>query len=143
MALYAIAQLTTGTAAASAAIELRASASDRLEVREIGLTLNAATATTLGLGRPGAIGVTPTSPLTLVAQDTAASAATAQTALAWGTGPTIPGTFLRRAAFPATIGAGIIWSFGPGELVIPASGSLIVWNIVLGSALNCWFVVDE
>lgn len=143
MALYSLATLTTNVTTAAATSELRTAASPRVAVREVGITLNAATATTIGLGRPAAIGITPTSPVTLLAQDPADSAATSTHALAWGTGPTVPANFFRRVALPATIGAGIIWTFGPRELVIAVSAAMVLWNILGGSALNIWWTVEE
>lgn len=143
MAMYSLGVLTTNVTTAAACAELRTSSTDRVQVREIGITLNAATLTTIGLGRPAAIGVTPTSPVTLLQQDPADAAATSTHALAWGTGPTVPTNFLRRAAFPATIGAGIIWTFGPRELIIAVSASLVLWNILGGAALNAYWVVEE
>lgn len=143
MAFYALGVLTTGTANATAACELRTTSTDRVSVREVGLTLAAATASIIGLGRPAAIGVTPTTPVTLLAQDPADAAATSTSALAWGTGPTVPTNFLRRVATSGTIGVGIIWTFGPRELVIAVSSSLVIWNLQLNSALNVYWVVEE
>lgn len=142
MALYSLANLTTNVTTANAALELIAASTDRVKVMEIGITQNAATATTIGLGRPAAVGITPTSPIALLSEENTTDVATSKTALAWGTGPTAPTNFMRRIAFPATLGAGIVWSWKNG-LVIPVSGSLVLWNIVGGSALNVWIVVDE
>jgi hypothetical protein len=144
MALYTHAARTSNVTTGAACWELRSSATDRVRVREIGITLAAATASSFGLGRPAAIGVTPTSPVTVVAEDTGEPTGTAQTALAWGTGPTIPAVFLRRIGFPATIGSGIIWSWwnGPG-LLIPVSSSLILWNLATNGVSDVYVVLDE
>lgn len=143
MARYHLGTRTSSGTSATAAWELRSAATDRLEIREIGWFLVAATATTIGLGRPAAIGVTPTTPVTVLAGDSAAPAGTGTVAVAWGTGPTVPTNFLRRAALPAAIGNGMIWTFGPGELVVPVSSSLILWNLGTNSVLDVYVSIDE
>jgi len=142
MAVYSLANLTIGTASGAAAIELRTTATDRVSVTEIGAFLNAATASIIGIGRPAAIGITPTTPITWLAEDPASPAGTAQTALAWATGPTVPANFFRRVNVPATIGAGFVLTF-PRGLVIAVSSGLVLWNLQLNSALNCHFTGDE
>lgn len=142
MAVYSLANLTTGTGTGAAALELRTTSTDRVYVREIGAFLNAATASIFGLGRPAAIGVTPTSPITWLAEDPADAAGTAQTALAWGTGPTAPTNFFRRINLPATIGAGFILLF-PRGLVIAVSSSIVLWNLSAVSAVNAHVMGDE
>ena len=102
----------------------------------------AATASVFGLGRPAAMGITPTTPVTLLAEDTGDPVATVKTALAWATKPTVPTAFLRRVSLPATIGAGMIWTF-PFGLIIPISFSIVVWNITAVSLADIWVVVDE
>ena len=125
--------------------ELRAGATRRVFVRELGVALGAATASILGLGRPAAVGVTPTSPKTFLAEDPADVAAAVASAIAWGTAPTLPSADpLRRIGLPATIGAGMIWQFGESGLVIPAGGSLILYNLAASAAaLDIYAVVDE
>lgn len=129
---------------AAAAWEIRTAATPgRARLMEIGFTLAAATATTIGLGRPAAIGITPTTPVDFLPEDPNDVIATGviQSALAWGTGPTVPTAFLRRIALPATIGTGVIWTF-PEGIVIPVSSSIVVWNIAANSVLDCYAVVD-
>lgn len=142
MAVYSLANLTTNVTAANAALELRTAATDRAALLELGLTLNAATASIYGVGRPAAIGVTPTSPITWLAEDPGSPAGSAQTALAWGTGPTVPANFFRRVNLPATIGAGIILVF-PRGLIIAISSSVVLWNIGTDSAVNAHVAGDE
>lgn len=142
MPFYALGILTTATAT-GAACELRTASTARVAVRECHITLNAATASVIGLGRPAAIGVTPTSPVTVLQQDPADANGTATSALAWGTAPTAPTNFLRRFSAAGTIGTGIIWTFGPRELVIAVSASLVLWNFQTNSAFNVSWVVEE
>lgn len=142
MAIYSLANRTTRGTAATAAFEIRTAATDRPKILEIGISLAAATSSTFGLGRPQAIGVTPTSPITVMAEDTGDPVGTVTTAVAWGTGPTVPVNFFRRITLPATIGAGIIWTF-PRGLVIPVSSSIVIWNIGTNSVADIWIVIDE
>lgn len=144
MALYSLGINTTAAASAAAYAELRSS-TQRMYLREIGFFCNAATSSSVGLGRPAAIGVTPTSPITGLQVDSADAAPGGTTAIAWGTAPTVPANFLRRVVLPATIGAGLIWTFNRGELVIPASNSLVLWNFGASTAsvLAAYFVWEE
>src|SRR5271165_2506957 len=119
MAIYSIANLTTGVTTGTAGLELRSASTGRLKVVEIGIWLNAATQSTIGVGRPAAIGITPTTPINGQAEDPGeVSTGAGNTALAWGTAPTVPTQFFRRINFPATIGAGVIVTF-PRGLVVP------------------------
>ena len=142
MAIYSLANLTTAGTTGAAALELRTAASDRAALMEMAATLNAATASTYSIGRPAAIGVTPTSPITVLAEDSGSPAGTAQTALAWGTGPTAPTNFFRRWNLPATIGAGFSFVF-PRGLIIAVSSSIVLWNSATNGVVNCHVVVDE
>lgn len=142
MAVYSLANLTTNVTIANANLEVRTAASDRAYLTELGTFLNAATASTLGIGRPAAIGITPTTPITWLAEDPGNPAGTTQTALAWGTGPTVPANFFRRVNLPATIGAGVIFTF-PKGLVIAISSSIVQWNITATSACNTHVVGEE
>lgn len=122
--------------------ELRgATSGGRTRVFEIGVFNEAATAGVILLGRAAAIGVTPTTPITLLGDDTG-DTPVEQTASAWATAPTTPTNPLRRFAYAAAIGAGIVWTWQFG-LYIPLSGSLILYNSGTGSAaLGGYFVID-
>lgn len=142
MAIYSLGNRTSSGTAATAALELRTAATDRAALMELDVFMGAATASIFGLGRPQAIGITPTSPVTLLAEETSDPAATTQTALAWGTGPTVPLNFFRRINLPATIGAGIIYTF-PRGITIPISSSIVLWNIGTDGVADVNVVVDE
>jgi hypothetical protein len=134
---YSVADRSASLTAAARLAELRTAAGDRAYIREIGVSVGVAGASpTIGLIRPNAIGVTPTSPKTAQANDPGQPAGTATSAVAWGTAPTLPGTpiYLRRVTLPATLGAGWIWTFGYGELVVPVSSSLLLDLIALSAA---------
>jgi hypothetical protein len=142
MAIYSISQRTSATAAASASWEIRTTATDRAEVLELGLSQVTAVAGVYGLGRPAAIGITPTSPQTVLAEEPAGPAGTVTVCVAWGTGPTVPANFFRRVSCPATIGAGVIWTF-PRALIIAASSSIIIWIIATAPVCDVWVVLNE
>lgn len=143
MAIYSLARRAVLTTTGAANEEVRTAATDKPYVMEIGIFLAAATASTYGIGRPAAIGVTPTTPVTVLAEDPADPAGTVVTALAWGTPPTAPVDFFRRISLPTTIGAGVIWSF-PRGLRIAVSSSIVFWNLATNSAaVDNHIVVDE
>jgi hypothetical protein len=143
MALYALSQRTTATAAASASWEVRSTSANKPKVMELGISQNTAVAGVYGIGRPAAIGVTPTSPQTFVDEgDGNAPAGNTTAAVAWGTGPTVPANFNRRVSCPATIGAGILFTF-PRGLVLAISNSIVVWIIATAPVCDVWAVVDE
>lgn len=142
MAIYSIANRTTSTTSAAATLEIIAASGAGFRLLEIGIIINAATASVFGLGAPAAKGITPTSPVTLLAEDAGNTTAGNTTALAWGTGPTVPANFYRRVSLPATIGSGVIWTF-PRGLVVLKNTSLVLWNIATNSVADVWCVVDE
>jgi hypothetical protein len=142
VALVSLAQRTSNITTAAACWEIRTTASGKVNVQEIGISLVTAAATVIGIGTPAAIGVTPTSPQTFLREDTADQTAVTTAAVAWATGPTVPANFFRRWSFPATIGSGIIFTF-PQGLVIPVSSSLVLWNILGGATLDVYATVDE
>ena len=146
MAQYELGINTTVTTTAAAAAELRAASGTPIRLRELGLTLAVATASTYGIGRPAAIGITPTSPKTVLPSNPSDPAGTATTAVAWGTGPTVPAEFLRRITLPATVGAGVIWTWELGRFIIgpgnAAAGvaSIVVWNLATNANnMNLYF----
>jgi hypothetical protein len=145
MAIYSIANRTSATANAAAAQETIAGSNLGYRLLEFGLSINAASASVFGIGRPAATGITPTSPQTVLAEDGGNTAAgNTTTALAWGTGPTVPANFFRRVSLPATIGAGIIWTFPRGIIVLKTL-STVLWNPGGGSnsVADSWVVLDE
>src|SRR5260221_589782 len=96
---------TTNVTTGNACVEIIAGSTAVSRVTEISFCLAGATASVYGIGFPAAIGITPTSPVTMVRHDQRDNAATTAVALAWGTGPTIPAAFLYRINMPATVGA--------------------------------------
>lgn len=144
MAIYSQGQNTTVVSSAAPAFDMKASATNSPRLMEIGINLGAATASTYGLGRPGNDGsVAQTSGLAVLAENPGDPAGNTTTAVAWGTAPTVPTTFFRRVYLPATIGAGVIWTF-PRGLIMIASRGLVLWNIAASAAnTHIWAVLDE
>src|SRR3954447_13656227 len=105
MALVSLAQRTSNITTAAACWEIRTTASGKVAVQELGISLVTAAATVIGIGTPQAIGVTPTSPVTFLREDPTDQTPVTTAAVAWATGPTVPLNFFRRWSFPATIGS--------------------------------------
>jgi hypothetical protein len=140
MAAYELGFLTTTVASGSNGFEFRAGA-DPAYIYEIGLSLAAATATTVGLGRPAntvGVGGTLTVGQGNVSDDAASTAGVVLSG--WTTVPTVPAQFLRRFAAPAAVGNGWIWQW-PQGLRVKQATSVVLWNLAANSALNgyvCW-----
>lgn len=110
---------------------------------EMGFSNVAATASVFGVGRPAAIGITPTSPQTFVDEsDGNGGTSTVTAAVAWGTGPTVPANFNRRIALAASVGAGTIFTF-PRGFGLPVSSSLVLWVIATASVVDVYGSENE
>lgn len=143
MAYFSLAQRTSVTTAGQALWEIRASSATKPRLVELGLSQNTGIAGIYGVGRPQAIGITPTTPQTFVNESDASNAApTTTAAVAWGTGPTIPAVFLRKMDFNTSGGAGFIFVW-PRGLEIPVSSSIVIWNIIATAVCDVWAVVEE
>lgn len=103
------------------------------EIREIGIFNQSGVAAQVGIGRPAAIGVTPGTLVTVQADNsTDVIAGNTTIAGSWATAPTAPSTFMRRADLQAVQGAGVIWTWLPGEFVLwsgSAVSTLVIWQI--------------
>jgi len=143
MAISSLAQRTTTfTATTTATVEWRTAAAGRCKVLEVSyINSSAATATSIGLGRPQAIGITPVNVL-FQRDDPADPASVTNGSLSWATSPTVPLIYHRRWGCAATIGVGVVWTF-PRGLVIPISSSLVIWNIATTTASDVNCIVDE
>ena len=142
MAISSLAQRTTTfTTTTTANVEWRTPASVRPKVLEVSYISAGATAQSIGLGRPQAIGITPVN-VAFQNDDPADVASVMNGSLSWGTSPTVPLIYHRRWNGAATIGVGVVWTF-PRGLVIPISSSLVLWNITttVASDVNC--ICDE
>lgn len=143
MSIYSMADRTSNITINNAIMELIAGASNGYDLMEVGLTLNNAVASVFGFGQPAAIGITPTSPKTVLAENTeTSSAGVSTTAVAWGTSPTNPTNYQRRLSLPASIGAAVILTF-PRRFRIAKAKTLTLNNIIAGGVADVWWVVDE
>jgi hypothetical protein len=142
MPYYSLGIRTTASQTTRACFELRADPLIDITLREIGVTLVAATASVFGLGRPQAKGITPGSPVALIPNEPGGGLSQAVAALSWGTGPTVPTQFIRRVSLPGTIGASVVWRFEKG-FVISKAQSLVLWNISAVALADLWVTIDE
>ena len=143
MAFYSLAQRTTAMATNTPSWEIRSASTNKPKIIEMGLVQVTAVAGQFGIGRPGAIGVTPTTPQTFVTEDAAGAPAALTTgALAWGTAPTQPTFFDRKVSLNGAVGAAIIWTW-PRGFDIQVSSSVIIWIISTAPVCDVWAVVDE
>jgi hypothetical protein len=146
MAIYTMSDRTSNITTAAACFEIRTASTQRAIIKSVTISLVTAAATVIGVGRPAAIGVTPTSPKTVLPYDTGAPTGNTTTAVAWATGPTVPANFLGRFSFPATIGSGVMIPYeyrDTNGIIIPVSSSLVLWNILGGATLDVTVVLDE
>lgn len=142
MAIYSLATNTTVTTITAACFDVKAAATNRPAIMELSVNLGAATASVYGFGRAGNT-PTQTSPVLVQAEDPGDPAGVTGCAVAWSVAPTVPTQFARRVSLPATIGAGIIWTF-PRGFVLAVGTSAVLWNITANSAsTNIHVVVDE
>lgn len=143
MARYGIGVTKTTGAAAGLLVQLRAGAGRDLRVFEIGVFATTAVAGEVGLIRPSAVGATFTSSGVGAAEDNAAGAGVAVVDTAATTAPTIGTNYMRRIQLPASVGAGVIWTF-PIGINIPVSGSLALWQISAAAVgYDCYFTFEE
>jgi hypothetical protein len=101
----------------------------RLMHSEITAWAQQANAATFGLGRPGTVGVDPTSPVTVVPSNPSDPAGKTTMCTAWTTtDPTAPSAYFRTwtVSVVADYAPSIHWYF-PRGLCIPASGNLVYW----------------
>lgn len=142
MSLASVAIRTTNVTISNAAAEIRTTAAVKARMLELSIIQSAATAQSLGLGRPAAIGVTPSTTATYQRDDSADPACVTVLASAWTTSPTAPTTYHRRWNSAATVGVGIVWTF-PRGIIIPVSSAVVVFNITAGAAVDLNSVIDE
>lgn len=136
-AYYSLADRSASLTAAGRLGEIRTGSGQRMYIREIGVSVGVAgAAPTVGLIRVNVLGVTPTAAKAAQAEDPAQPASAVTSAVAWGTAPTLPATpiYFRRVGLPATIGAGWVWTWNPGEELVVAVSSAILIDLVAISA---------
>lgn len=142
MSLASVAIRTSNLTITQGSAEMRTTAAVKARLLELSLVQATATAQSIGLGRPAAIGVTPGTTSTFQRDDSADPACVTTIAATWGTSPTAPTTYHRRWNSAATIGVGIVWTF-PRGIIIPVSSSLVVFNITAAVAMDLSACIDE
>jgi hypothetical protein len=148
MATYSVGYATVAAAAGAPYTEIIAGAGRPIFICEMGIFLNAATASSVGLIRSLAIGVTPAGAFVAKPEDPLNTAtALGVNATTWGTAPTITAnTYMRQIIFPAQIGAGVVWTWPVGkELRVSPALSILLWNFGggAGSILNIYYKFEE
>lgn len=144
MARYGVGFTKAAPAAGTFISQLRTTSTKDVRIWEVGVSNSTAVASSVGLIRSLTVGATFTT-VTPVTEDPSAGAATALCDTAITTAPTITAnTFLRKIVLPATIGAGIIWTF-PNGLIVPVSAGIMLWNFggATAAALEGYWVYDE
>jgi hypothetical protein len=141
MARFSLGVRTSNTSAGAATVEIiNSSNTKEAFIKAVSVTTNTAAAFVVGFGRPAAAGITPTSPVALL-DEMGLATGLVTTALAWGTGPTVPAAFLRRFGGTNVVGSGTIWQFlGKGFRLAPL-GTAVLWTI--SSTSNVFDVIVE
>lgn len=129
----------SGTAAA-AALEIIAGLTG-FWLRRVEVSLVAATASVYGFGRPAAKGITPTAPVAFPLEGVGPTTVSASTAVAWGTGPTVPTSFYRQNSMTGAIGQTLVWVFD--GVWIPIGASIVLWNTGTNSIADVNITIDE
>lgn len=130
MARYSASVTKTTSASAAWQLQIRQSSAARsLRLLELGIWTTTAVAGTYTLERSNSVGATFTSTAGK-AEDPLSSAGGGVIDTAITTAPTREATPIpfRQVVFPATIGSGVIWTFGTDGLIVPASGGLLIWQ---------------
>lgn len=128
MPVYSVGAATVAPLTGAPYATMHTGASYKARITEIGIACNAATASSVGLIRPSNTPVATTS-LLGQAEDTTDPASTVNFDTAWSTVPTIGTNYLRRFGLPATVGAGLIWTWPADKpLVLAVSSWLVFWN---------------
>jgi hypothetical protein len=130
MARYSVTSTKAGINTANSVMwQLRAAASQRVQLLELGIAVAVAPTTNpqFRLNRSTAIG-TSTATVAPQAEDPANAAAVTLLDTTWSTPPTLAAIDLRSFPVPASIGAGIVWTWYDQAFVIPQSGGLSIVN---------------
>jgi hypothetical protein len=142
MSLASASVRTSNVTISNANVELRTTAGVVARVLEHSVIQLTGTASSYGLGRPAALGITPGTITTFVRDNSNDPACVTTLNLTWGTSPTAPTTFHRRTNTAATIGVGIVWTF-PAGLTVPVSGALVNFNVTATVATDSNWAIDE
>jgi hypothetical protein len=117
-----------------------------VSVLEIGIFNETAVASSIGLVRNATTGTPSTSALVQAAIP-GANAGNTNIDTAWSAAATVGANYMRQVVLPASIGAGVIWTWPPNVLIARAGATtqLMLWNFGAGTAaaLRCYIDLDE
>lgn len=129
-----ILSILTSAVADGPLVAIRAPATEVLRITEIGISLVTAVASRLELIRALAVSITPTGNIPLKNTKPGAPNSGSTIVTGWTTAPTVTAnTHLRKVSLPATIGAGVVWTW-------PADRPL---EVGLGSAIAEVLIANE
>jgi hypothetical protein len=126
---------TTSTAAAPIAVIVPATLASGVrmpEIREIGVFNTSGVAAEIGIGSPAANGSTPTTSATVQAINELDPAGHTTLVTVHTTPATAPTVFNRRVPLQAVAGAGLIFTWAPGEYLLWAGATIpqvVIWQI--------------
>lgn len=145
MATYSLAVQTVAAASGAAYASIHAPSTRTARILEVHAFVNAATASSIGLGLAGN---SPVASASVVGDpdDPLSGASLVNVDTAWSTAPTVPAKFKRRFVSPNTAGSGIIWTFPRDRpLIVDVSKYLVLWNFggAAGSVLSATFCWEE
>lgn len=129
-------------------VAIRAPATERCLLRELGITLIAATSTRLELRRATTVSVTPGTTVAGLNKQPGAPASGSLLVSSWGTVPVVAATAFRRITLPAAIGAGFIWTWPADDPLIVGLGSAIAElcicnEVAVAPSLFDWYATWE
>lgn len=143
MAFYELGMATVAAATAAPAATTQGATTVSAMVREIGEVCNAATASSVLIGRPANTPVGTGATVGSATNPDSSPASVVNSHSTWSTAPTVPTVVFRRVTLPAVIGAGIVFVWNAGEelFLSKTAGSnqwLVLWNYGAGtmSVLN-------
>lgn len=127
-----VSSLLTATVNAPLAA-LRAPVTEVMRLRELGITITAATAFRVGLARAAVVSGTPATTVAGQNRRKGAPASGSLLVSSWTTAPTVTAPLFKRISLPGTIGAGVIWTWPDDPLEVgdgAAISELLILNLV-------------
>jgi hypothetical protein len=145
MTIYSLGVSKAAPATVTGIAMIRPASATPCYVQEIGVFNSTGVASSIGLVRSATTGTPSTSALV----QAGVPGLTGQTNIdtAWSAAATVAANYIRKIVLPATIGAGVIWTFGLRDLLVQngATTQLMLWNFSgsTDAALELYVVVDE
>lgn len=143
---YSLGFAKAAPAAGTGIAMIRPASTLDVSVLEIGVFNETAIASSVGLVRNATTGTPSTSALVQAAIP-GANAGNTNIDTAWSAAATVGANYMRQIVLPATIGAGVIWTWPPNMLIARAGATsqLILWNFgaATDAALRVYIDLDE